>query len=87
MLLKNLLEFNKMIMNDIYLRRDVSGIREVEWNLWNGGQGADPKSSIGSSYGFMKPKQQSVEISNSSFVLQFASRRFLDRLLGGRTAL
>jgi hypothetical protein len=71
----------------VLFRRDVSGIREVEWNLWNGGQSADPKSAIGSSYGFMKPKPQSVEISNSSFVLQFASRRFLDRLLGGKPIL
>ena len=71
-------------VNFLLNRRDVSGIREVEWNLWNGGQSADPKSAIGSSYGFMKPKSQSIEISNSSFVLQFASRRFLDRLLGGQ---
>ena len=46
-----------------------------EWNLWNSGKMADPKSPIGSAYGFMKPKAQSVEVSNSSFVLQFASRR------------
>ena len=55
----------------------------MEWNLWNTGQTADPKSPSGSSYGFMKPKVQAAEISNSSYVLQFASRRFLDRLLGG----
>ena len=42
---------------------------------------ASPTSALGSAYGFMKPKQQSVEVSNSSFVLQFASRRFLDSLL------
>ena len=54
----------------------------MEWNLWNTGKVADPKSPVGGSYAFMKPKPQSVEISNSSFVLQFASRRFLDQLLG-----
>ena len=46
------------------------------------GKIADPKSPSGGSYAFSKPKPQSVEISNSSFVLQFASRRFLDQLLG-----
>ena len=55
----------------------------MEWNLWNTGNVADPKSPVGGSYAFSKPKPQSVEISNSSFVLQFASRRFLDQLLGG----
>ena len=62
-------------------RRDVKKIQDREWNLWNSGQMADPKSPTGSAYGFMKPKRQSVEVSNSSFVLQFASRRFLDNLL------
>ena len=55
----------------------------MEWNLWNTGQTASPTSPIGSSFGFMKPKVQATEISNSSYVLQFASRRFLDQLLGG----
>lgn len=64
-------------------KRDVSTIKDMEWNLWNTGKVADPKSPSGGSYAFMKPKPQSVEISNSSFVLQFASRRFLDQLLGG----
>ena len=63
-------------------KRDVSTIKDMEWNLWNTGKVADPKSPVGGSYAFMKPKPQSVEISNSSFVLQFASRRFLDQLLG-----
>ena len=60
-----------------------SVIKDMEWNLWNTGKVADPKSPSGSAYGFMKPKTQAIEISNSSKVLQFASRRFLDRLLGG----
>jgi peroxidase len=69
-------------------RRDVKKIQDREWNLWNSGATADPRSAVGSAYGFMKPKRQAIEVSNSSFVLQFASRRFLDNLLqsdvGGR---
>lgn len=69
-------------------RRDVSKVKDQEWHLWNTGQMADSKSPVGTAYGFMKPKAQAVEVSNSSFVLQFASRRFLDNLLqsdeGGR---
>ena len=42
---------------------------------------AASKSPMGSAYGFSKPKLQSVEVSNSSFVLQFASRRFLHLLV------
>ena len=43
-------------------RRDVRKIHDREWNLWNTGQMASPKSPTGSAYGFMKPKQQSVEV-------------------------
>lgn len=64
-------------------KRDVSIIKDKEWNLFQGGMMADPKSPTGSAYGFMKPKLQSIEISNTSFVLQYASRRFLDTLLTG----
>ncbi len=55
-------------------KRDVGHIKEREWNLFQTGQTAHPKSPIGSAYGFMRPKQQSVEISNTSRVLQYASR-------------
>jgi hypothetical protein len=69
-------------------RRDVKKIQDREWNLWQRGETADPHSAMGSAYGFMKPKRQAIEVANSSFVLQFASRRFLDNLLqsdvGGR---
>ncbi|XP_040565059.1 uncharacterized protein [Lepeophtheirus salmonis] len=67
-------------------KKDVSLIKDKEWNLWRTGDIADPKSPIGSSYGFLKPKAQSIEISNSSFVLQYASRRFLNNLLDGNDA-
>ena len=42
---------------------------------------AESLSPMGSAYAFSKPKTQAVEVSNSSYVLQFASRRFLDNLL------
>ena len=64
-------------------KRDVTSIKEVEWNLFHTGQTANPKSPVGSAYAFGKPKAQSSEISNTSYVLQFASRRFLDTLLTG----
>ena len=64
-------------------KRDVSVIKDKEWSLFQRGMMAHPQSPIGAAYGFMRPKPQSVEISNSSFVLQFASRRFLDTLLTG----
>jgi hypothetical protein len=64
-------------------KRDVGSIKDMEWNLWNTGRVADPKSPSGGSYAFSKPKPQAAEISNSSYILQFASRRFLDQLLGG----
>ena len=44
-------------------------------------QMAESLSPMGSAYAFSKPKTQAVEVSNSSYVLQFASRRFLDNLL------
>ena len=46
---------------------------------------ADPKSPSGGSYAFSKPKPRSVEISNSSFVLQCTYltffRAYLDTIL------
>ena len=64
-------------------KRDVSVIKDKEWDLFQSGKMADPKSPSGSAYGFMRPKIQSIEISNTSFILQYASRRFLDTLLTG----
>ena len=45
-------------------KRDVSVIKDKEWSLFQRGMMASPKSPIGSAYGFMRPKRQSVEISN-----------------------
>ena len=45
-------------------KRDVSVIKDKEWSLFQRGMMASPKSPIGSAYGFMRPKQQSIEISN-----------------------
>lgn len=44
---------------------------------------ADPKSPLGSAYAFGKPKQQAIMISNSSFILQFASARFVNNYFAG----
>lgn len=42
---------------------------------------ADHKGPLGSAYAFSKPKAQAVKISNSSFILQFASVRFVNNFL------
>ena len=42
---------------------------------------ADHKGPLGSAYAFSKPKAQAVKISNSSFILQFASARFVNNFL------
>ncbi|XP_066966367.1 uncharacterized protein [Macrobrachium rosenbergii] len=45
---------------------------------------ADPKGPIGSAYAFNKPKRQAIEISNASFILQFASARFVNNFFAGQ---
>ena len=47
------------------------------------GQTADPKGAIGSAYAFNRPKRQAIQISNTSFILQFASARFVNNYLAG----
>ena len=44
---------------------------------------ADPKGASGSAYAFNKPKNQAIKISNTSFILQFASARFVNNFLSG----
>ncbi|CAG0882057.1 unnamed protein product [Darwinula stevensoni] len=65
-------------------KRDVGAIRTVEWDLYNQDLSADPKSPVGSAYGFLRPKRQALQISNTSFVLQFASARFVNDLIDGK---
>ena len=52
-------------------KRDVSVIKDKEWSLFQRGMMASPKSPIGSAYGFMRPKRQSVEISNRQAGIDF----------------
>ena len=52
-------------------KRDVSVIKDKEWSLFQRGMMASPKSPIGSAYGFMRPKQQSIEISNRQVEFHF----------------
>ena len=41
----------------------------------------DKHGPEGSQFGFSRPKRQAIEISNSSFVLQFATARFASKLM------
>lgn len=43
---------------------------------------ADPHSPVGTAFGFNKPKPQALEIANTSFLLQFATVRFLNGIVG-----
>lgn len=45
---------------------------------------ADPHSPVGTAFGFNKPKPQALEIANTSFLLQFATARFLNGIIGLR---
>ncbi|XP_063852971.1 uncharacterized protein LOC135095795 isoform X2 [Scylla paramamosain] len=56
-------------------------MREQEHRLWQRKLTADHKGPLGSAYAFSKPKAQAVKISNSSFILQFASARFVNNFL------
>lgn len=42
----------------------------------------DPLSPAGTASGFNKPKNQALEIANASFLLQFATERFLSGIVG-----
>ncbi|KAK4296820.1 hypothetical protein Pmani_030713 [Petrolisthes manimaculis] len=75
---------DKMLQESIErAKRDIGNMRDSEWNLWEAQLTADPKSPLGSAYAFSKPKQQAIMISNSSFILQFASARFVNNFFDG----
>ncbi|XP_071514131.1 uncharacterized protein [Panulirus ornatus] len=59
-------------------------MRTHEKELWMKQLTADPKGPLGSAYAFGKPKAQSIKISNSSFILQFASVRFVNNYFSGQ---
>lgn len=44
---------------------------------------ADPRSPVGTAFGFNRPKRQAAEIANTSLVLQYASSRFAKSFLQG----
>nr|XP_045625957.1 uncharacterized protein LOC123775117 isoform X1 [Procambarus clarkii] len=76
---------DKMLQESIdRAKRDISNMRDSEWNLWEAQLTADPKGPLGSAYAFSKPKAQSIKISNSSFILQFASARFVNNYFAGK---
>lgn len=64
-------------------KRDIGTMRDSEWNLWESRQTADPQGASGSAYAFNRPKTQAIKISNTSFILQFASARFVNNFLSG----
>ncbi|XP_045123660.1 uncharacterized protein LOC123511596 isoform X2 [Portunus trituberculatus] len=73
---------DKMLQESIErAKRDILSMRDSEWNLWEAQLTADHKGPLGSAYAFSKPKAQAVKISNSSFILQFASARFVNNFL------
>ncbi|ODN04056.1 Peroxidasin [Orchesella cincta] len=63
-------------------RSDISRLRSREMDLWKDHKNADPHSPVGTAFGFNKPKPQALEIANTSFLLQFATVRFLNGIVG-----
>ncbi|XP_063223065.1 uncharacterized protein LOC134531301 [Bacillus rossius redtenbacheri] len=61
--------------------RDLGDVMRRELDLWRQQRGADPLSPVGTAYGFNRPKRQAAQIANTSFLLQFASQRFVDSFL------
>ncbi|XP_042860058.1 uncharacterized protein LOC122245949 isoform X3 [Penaeus japonicus] len=59
-------------------------LRSHERDMWNNRLVASPKSPVGSAYAFNKPKSQAIKISNASFILQFASARFVNNYFAGQ---
>ncbi|KAF2367927.1 hypothetical protein FHG87_001306 [Trinorchestia longiramus] len=68
-------------------KKDIGSMRDSEWNLWESRKTADPQGASGSAYAFNRPKTQAIKISNTSFILQFASARFVNNFLQGNERL
>ncbi|KAA0192579.1 Heme binding peroxidase-1 [Hyalella azteca] len=68
-------------------KRDIGSMRDSEWNLWENRKSADPQGASGSAYAFNRPKNQAIKISNTSFILQFASARFVNNFIQGNERL
>ncbi|CAG0923981.1 unnamed protein product, partial [Notodromas monacha] len=58
-------------------KRDLGAVRDVEWDLWQQQLQADPKSPVGTAYAFLRPKRNALRVANTSFILEFASKRFI----------
>ncbi|CAG0880270.1 unnamed protein product [Cyprideis torosa] len=71
----------EVLLNSVQrAKRDIGEMKEQELEKAPAGQ-VDPKSPIGSQFGFLRPKRQALDISESSFLLQFASKRFVNNLI------
>lgn len=64
-------------------KRDVKKIIQREKHLLEMKKNADPLSPVGTAYGFNRPKRQASEISNTSIILQYVSKRFVNSYLQG----
>ncbi|OXA60413.1 Peroxidasin [Folsomia candida] len=67
-------------------RSDIVLFHSREMDLWKNASNVDPLSPIGTASGFNKAKNQALEIANASFLLQFATERFLSEV-GGSISL
>ncbi|CAG7820997.1 unnamed protein product [Allacma fusca] len=59
-------------------RQDVRTLQSHQVDLLKQHRNVDPLSPAGTAFGFNKPKPQALEIANTSFLLQFATTRFLN---------
>lgn len=77
--------FSESLLSDAVRRakKDVTKIIEREKILYEMKKNADPLSPVGTAYGFNRPKRQASEISNTSIVLQYISKRFVNSYLQG----
>jgi len=54
--------------------------RKKEYNLWQRHMGADPKSAQGTAFAFSRPNREALVLSNTSLLLEYTSKVFLESL-------
>lgn len=54
--------------------------RKEEFHLWQRNMGANPKSAQGTAFAFHRPNREALLLSNTSLLLEYTSRVFLDSL-------
>ncbi|XP_065580760.1 uncharacterized protein LOC136040414 isoform X2 [Artemia franciscana] len=54
--------------------------RQDEDTLFQNNLGADPKSAVGTAFGFSRPTSEAIYMSNTSLLLEYASLQFLENL-------